>query len=88
MNECIRSFIEKLSPDYKAVIVLSELEGFKNKEITDILQISLDIVKIRLHRARANLKKELEANCSFYRDKRNILACDLKAAIKNYKDSE
>ena len=41
-------------------MVLSEIEGFRNREIADILGISLDNVKIRLHRARAGLKKKLE----------------------------
>ena len=66
MNECVREFIYRLPSDYKAVILLSEFEGFKNKEIADILQISLDTVKIRLHRARASLKKELDDGCTFY----------------------
>ena len=86
MSECIRSFIEKLSPDYKSVMVLSELEGFKNKEIADILQVSLDTVKIRLHRARASLKKELNGGCSFYRNEQDIFACDRKPlSIKSRK---
>jgi RNA polymerase sigma-70 factor (ECF subfamily) len=78
MNECIREFIEKLPPDFKTVIVLSEIEGFKNREIADTLDISLDNVKMRLHRARAGLKNELEEGCSFYHDERNTLACDRK----------
>jgi RNA polymerase sigma-70 factor (ECF subfamily) len=88
MNKCIREFIEKLQPDYKTVMVLSELEGLKNREIADILQISLDTVKIRLHRARAGLKKELNDGCSFYRDERNELACDRKTTFVKYKKSD
>ena len=78
MSECVREFIDKLSTDYKTVILLSELEGFKNREIADILQVSLDTVKIRLHRARAMLKKELNDGCTFYHSEQNILACDRK----------
>ena len=82
MSECVREFIDKLPSDYKTVILLSELEGFKNKEIADILQISLDTVKIRLHRARAGLKKELNDGCTFHHNKQNILACDRKPVSK------
>jgi RNA polymerase sigma-70 factor (ECF subfamily) len=78
MNECIREFIEKLPPDFKTVMVLSEIEGFRNREIADILGVSLDTVKIRLHRARAGLKMKLEEGCSFYQDERSTLACDRK----------
>jgi RNA polymerase sigma-70 factor (ECF subfamily) len=78
MSECVREFIDKIPPDYKTVLILSELEGFKNREIADILRVSLDTVKIRLHRARTRLKKELDAGCNFYHDEQNILACDRK----------
>lgn len=77
MNECIREFVDRLPPDYRAVVVLSELKGQKNQEIADILGVSLDTVKIRLHRARTRLKKELEAGCTFHRDD-GKLACDRK----------
>jgi RNA polymerase sigma-70 factor, ECF subfamily len=66
MNDCIRNFINNLPENYRTVLLLSELENFKNKEIADILGITLDTVKIRLHRARGLLRKELEAGCDFY----------------------
>jgi RNA polymerase sigma-70 factor (ECF subfamily) len=63
-------------------VVLSELEGFKNEEIAEILGVSIHTAKIRLHRARAGLKKELEIQCNFYRDDRNEFACDRKESTK------
>jgi len=59
-------------------MVLSELEGFKNDEIAAIVGISLDTVKIRLHRAREKLRKELNLGCNFHRDEEGELACDRK----------
>jgi RNA polymerase sigma-70 factor, ECF subfamily len=88
MNECIRNFIEKLPENYKTVLILSELEGQKNQDIAEILRLSLHTVKIRLHRARAKIKKELETHCNFYRDERNELACDLKSAFREFKKSD
>jgi RNA polymerase sigma-70 factor (ECF subfamily) len=88
MSACIRNVIKKLPEDYRTVIVLSELEEFKNHEIAQILQISLDAVKIRLHRAREKMKKELDNLCCFYRDERNVLSCDLKSAIRQLKESD
>ena len=82
MNECIRSFIDSLPADYRTVVVLSELEEFKNLEIAEVLNISIDAVKIRLSRARTKLKEVLNCHCSFYRDNRNILLCDLKMSSK------
>jgi RNA polymerase sigma-70 factor (ECF subfamily) len=78
MNECIDEFIDSLQETDKTVIVLSELEGFKNSEIAEILGVSLDTVKIRLHRARDRLRKQLGTGCTFYRDERNEFACDRK----------
>jgi RNA polymerase sigma-70 factor (ECF subfamily) len=60
------------------VVVLSEFERFKDDEITEIIGVSSGTAKIRLHRARTRLKKDLETPCTFYRDKRNEFACDLK----------
>jgi RNA polymerase sigma-70 factor (ECF subfamily) len=78
MNACIRGIVEKLPENYRTVVVLSELEGFKDDEIAEILGVSNQAAKIRLHRARARLKKELEIHCNFYRDERNEFACDRK----------
>lgn len=82
MNECIRSFIDSLPADYRTVVVLSELEELKNSEISEVLNISIETVKIRLYRARTKLKEVLNCHCSFYRDNRNILLCDLKLPSK------
>lgn len=78
MNSCIRDHIEDLPPDFKAVILLSEMENLKNKAIAEVLGITLETVKIRLHRGRGILKKDLESNCNFYRNERNELSCDKK----------
>ena len=78
MSACIREFVDRLPPDYRTIIILNELQGFTNQEIADILQISLDSAKIRLHRARARLKKSLESGCDFYLDGESELACDRK----------
>jgi len=80
MNECVRGVVEKLPENYRTVVALSELEGFKDDEIAEILGISIQTAKVRLHRARARLKKDLEAFCTFYRDERNEFACDQKAS--------
>ncbi len=84
MNSCIRNYIENLPENYRTVVILSELEALKNKEIAEILNLSLDTVKIRLHRARAQLRKKLESNCSFYRNEQNELSCDLKSEYEEF----
>lgn len=78
MRECVQEFVYKLPSDYRIVVVLSELEGLTNNEISHILDISIENVKIRLHRARAKLKKLLNEGCDFYLNDQNTLACDRK----------
>jgi RNA polymerase sigma-70 factor, ECF subfamily len=79
MNDCIRGYIEKLPENYRTVLVLSELEEFKNNEIAEILGITLNTVKIRLHRAREMLKEELRNNCDSYWIEDNEFLPELKA---------
>ena len=82
MNECIREFVDKLTANYRTIIILSEIKDLQNQEVADILGISLDAVKIRLHRARTRLKAEFEAGCNFYHNEDGELACDRKKKPK------
>lgn len=79
MSVCVREFIDQLPDRYRAVLVLSELEGFSNAEIAAILEVTLGTVKIRLHRAREKLRDALQAGCSFERDRAGEFGCDRKA---------
>jgi RNA polymerase sigma-70 factor (ECF subfamily) len=74
MWDCIQEFVDKLSVNYRTVVLLSDLEGMKNSEIAEILGVSLATVKIRLHHGRSKLRKEFERHCGLYRDARNRLA--------------
>lgn len=85
MNQCIRDFIEKLSEIYRTVLVLGDLEGLENKEIADILGISLGTVKIRIHRAREKLRKELEQHCQAYWIVENEFIPDFKEVLDEYR---
>ena len=62
--QCFRNFVENLPGNYRTVVALSELGELSNHEIAPILGVSLDTVKIRLHRGRAMLLEELKSHCS------------------------
>jgi RNA polymerase sigma-70 factor (ECF subfamily) len=51
--------IQKLSPDYRIVFMLRDVEGFSTEETGKITELSVPAVKSRLHRARAFLRKEI-----------------------------
>jgi RNA polymerase sigma-70 factor (ECF subfamily) len=76
MNACIRGVVDRLPENYRTILLLAEFEELSNPEIAEVLNISIDTVKIRLHRARAKLRQALEYQCDLYRDERNELACD------------
>jgi len=78
MSECVNEFIDRLPLNYKTVLVLSDLFGMPYQEVADILELSINNVKIRLHRARERLKKELKEGCDFYYTEQGVLACDRK----------
>lgn len=76
MNACIRGVVLGLPGNYATVLALCDLEGFPQAEAAARLGISLETLKIRLHRARARLRKELDRQCRFYRNDLNQLSCD------------
>ena len=78
MNQCIRGVIDKLPENYRMVIVLSELGGFSNQEISEVLGLSVGVVKTHLHRGKKRLKEELIKACDFSWDERNEFSCDPK----------
>ena len=51
--------ISKLPDNQKSAIILSKYEGFSNKEIKEILNLSLSAVESLLHRAKKNLQIHL-----------------------------
>jgi len=52
--------IKNLSPGYRAVFVLYEVEGFTHREIAEILKINEGTSKSQLHAAKLYLRKRLE----------------------------
>ena len=78
MGECVRQYFEKLPNAYRIVIILHDLEGMTNPEISNMLGISIDAAKVRLHRARKQLRLILENACDFHTDERGILVCESK----------
>ena len=86
MGECVQAEINRLPESLRAVLVLFDVLEFSHKEIAEILDITPENVKVRLHRARKKLKVILEEKCNFERDERNVLVCEpviTKSSQKN-----
>ena len=78
MNACVRAVIDGLPADYRAALVLHDLEELTAAETARVCGCSVDTAKIRIHRARQRLRQALEAECCFYRDRRGAVRCDRK----------
>ena len=75
MGECVQNQINLLPDTLRTVLILYDIMEFSHHEIADILGVTVENVKVRLHRARKKLKSILEQKCSFERDERNVLVC-------------
>ena len=67
MHDHIRREIGQLPEGSQEVLILGQLGGLSDEEVAQALGISLANVKVRLHRARAQLKQAIGARCDFYR---------------------
>jgi len=76
MGACVQDKIRLLPEPYQTVLVLFDLMEFSHQEIAEIIDISVENVKVRLHRARKKLRTILEEECTFEVDERNVLVCD------------
>jgi RNA polymerase sigma-70 factor (ECF subfamily) len=80
MGDCIRRLIGQLPEKHGTVLMLGEIGGFTVDEVAQALRISRGNAKVRLHRARAELKKALVEYCDFSRNEDNEFVCEPKAA--------
>ncbi len=75
MGACVRDKIDMLPEKYRSVLLLFDLEGFSHDEISQVLGISCENAKVRLHRSRKMLKEILERECHFEKDERDVFVC-------------
>ena len=59
LQSVLERAFDALSDDYRSVFMLREIEGLSTAETAECLDISEENVKIRLHRGRALLQREL-----------------------------
>ena len=58
-GEHVARALESLPADFRAVVILSDIEEFSYKEIAEIMGCPIGTVMSRLHRARRALQKQL-----------------------------
>jgi RNA polymerase sigma-70 factor (ECF subfamily) len=89
----LRKAVLKVPPQYRLVLVLHDMEGIESAEVARILNIKEGAVRVRLHRARLFVRKELANNAKTRRPRlststpsRPRRCKDMFAALSDYMD--
>lgn len=92
----LREAVRNLPPHYRIVIVLRDMEGFTDEEVAEITGLRSGTVRMRLHRARLFVRRELDKGKAPARRPRNALAVPtgqrhcrkMFAGLSDYLDGE
>jgi RNA polymerase sigma-70 factor (ECF subfamily) len=76
MSRCVQDQLTLLPESMRSVLIFADVMDFTHQEIADILGLTVENAKVRLHRARKKLKTILETKCTFEVDERNVLICE------------
>jgi len=66
----LRNAVQKLPPQYRIVLVLRDMEGLTDDEVAEITGVRAGTVRVRLHRARLFVRKELMRSWTARSDKK------------------
>ena len=61
LQRVVREAIQALPEIYKTVLLLRDIEGLSTAETAEVLGVSEDVVKTRLHRARLAVRQKLDS---------------------------
>ena len=73
----IQAALKALAPEYRAAVVLCDIEGLSYEEIADTLGVKLGTVRSRIHRGRAQLRTALDHR----RPRRGVIAPKVAAPV-------
>ena len=60
LDDDVQAALKALPPEYRAAVVLCDIEGFSYEEIAATLGVKLGTVRSRIHRGRAQLRSALK----------------------------
>ncbi len=76
MGQCVQDQMSVLPESMRTVLVLYDVMGFNHSEVAEILGVTTENAKVKLHRARKKFRGILEEKCTFEVDERNVLVCE------------
>jgi len=59
-DDDVQRVLDSLAPEFRAAVVLCDIEGLSYEEISDVLGIKLGTVRSRIHRGRSHLREALQ----------------------------
>ena len=59
-SKMVEQAIDELPDIYRSVLILREVEGMTTEETASVLDVQTDVIKTRLHRARASLREAIQ----------------------------
>ena len=59
MNQAVRAALSEMAPDERTLLLLHDVDQWKQEDIAVVLDIAVGTVKSRLHRVRARLRERL-----------------------------
>ena len=59
-DDDVESALGALPPDFRAAVVLCDIEGLSYEEISEVLDVKIGTVRSRIHRGRAQLRAALD----------------------------
>jgi RNA polymerase sigma-70 factor (ECF subfamily) len=75
MTDCVQQFVLSLPETHRTPLILHDMQGLTNGEIAQVLGVSIEAAKMRLHRAREKLRQMMDERCDLFHDERNVLSC-------------
>ena len=70
LAQCVALFVARLPSPYREAVTLTELQGLKQKDAAELLEISLSGMKSRVQRGRERIRRMFEECCEISLDAR------------------
>jgi RNA polymerase sigma-70 factor, ECF subfamily len=77
----LREVIQKLPPQYRIILVMRDMEGLTDEEVGEITGLRPGTVRVRLHRARLFVRKNLVELAATRKHSRNVAAVSLRKPL-------
>ena len=83
----VQHALDTLAPEFRAAVVLCDIEGLSYEEIAATLGVKLGTVRSRIHRGRSHLRKALQHRSPRSREARRAPAAVAVASVPRARDA-